>query len=354
MIADIVEVYGADLPAAADLPMIAGEFGLVEPHPEKAIEEARRFTQESIESVQGRTDLTHIPFITIDGEDARDFDDAVYVEADDKGFVLWVAIADVSHYVTKGSALDTDAFERGTSVYFPERAFHMLPSELSENLCSLKPGLPRLALTAKIRISRSGERTETKLFESVIKSRRRATYNEIEREKADFPLHYELFRLLRETRIKRGAIDFDLPEAKARLDEKGEPVKIVVLGRSELVPVVGVPPLGVGAEVPVVVRLLQAARQAELPVPLDAPLGGEERQHLLPDGQGHVLGPQEAAVAQGVVLVGDHRVAREGVGDVVAHVFEGRFVGLGVEVPGADDVATADPVLLAEAQPGGV
>src|SRR5690606_31231642 len=135
----------------ADILMIAGEFNLVEQHSDAAVREAKSFRLEIPgKDLNGRTDLRDVPFITIDGEIARDFDDAIHVERTPKGYLFWVAIADVSHYVTTDSALDKEAYERGTSVYFPEKAYHMLPSALSENLCSLRPKEPRLALVAKM------------------------------------------------------------------------------------------------------------------------------------------------------------------------------------------------------------
>ncbi|MEK7689779.1 MAG: VacB/RNase II family 3'-5' exoribonuclease, partial [Bdellovibrionota bacterium] len=182
-----------------------------------------------------REDMRKVPFFTIDGETARDFDDAIHVERERSGYVLWVAIADVSHYVREGSELDKCARGRGTSVYFPERAFHMLPSALSEHLCSLKPNEPRLALVSKIQFDREGNPGKTTLHETVIESTRRATYTEIETEwKAnrgckDWALrpHFELFELLKFRRLERGALDLDLPEAEIKVDEQGEPVSIL-------------------------------------------------------------------------------------------------------------------------------
>ena len=185
---------------------------------------------------EGRTDLRHIPFITIDGERARDFDDAVYVEKTPQGHRLWVAIADVSHYVKEGTPLDEEAYQRGTSVYFPERAFHMLPRALSEELCSLKPNVPRLAMAVSIDFSKEGEKGKIEMYDALIESRRRSTYNEIEAEKED-PKHAEMFalyRILKAKRHERGSIDFDFPEAEIILDEKtGEPSDIVVRERQD-------------------------------------------------------------------------------------------------------------------------
>jgi ribonuclease R len=143
-----------------------------------------------------------------------------------------VAIADVSYYVRPGTALDREAKSRGTSVYFPERAFHMLPGALSENLCSLRPHEPRLAMVARMEFDRTGRRLQTEMMDAVIQSKRRATYNEIEAEwKAhlenpkhpwEFLPHFELYSLIRRKRSERGSIDFDLPEAEVRVDDQGE------------------------------------------------------------------------------------------------------------------------------------
>ena len=234
--AEIVKHFGETLPASADVGMIAAEFNLIEEHPEDAEKEARSFVLDLSEVEKGiRDDLRDVPFITIDGETARDFDDAVYVErVKGGGYILWVAIADVSHYVRPGTALDRDAHSRGTSVYFPERAFHMLPRALSESLCSLKPREARLAFVSKMFFDASGTRTRTEMMEAVIESKRRATYNEIAKEFEvhgkdatwEYAPHFELYRLIRKTRSDRGSIDFDLPEAEVVVDSTGEPIRI--------------------------------------------------------------------------------------------------------------------------------
>ncbi|MEK6577644.1 MAG: RNB domain-containing ribonuclease, partial [Bdellovibrionota bacterium] len=233
--AEILENYGQNLPPSADVGMIANEFNLVEEHTEAAEAEAAKLGKElHKKDFEHRTDLRTVPFITIDGETARDFDDAVFVEKKERSFRLWVAIADVSHYVRPGEALDKDAQSRGTSVYFPERAFHMLPRALSENLCSLKPLVPRLALVSRIDIDSSGKFLETEIIEAVIESKRRATYNEIEKEwranqndkSWQFTPHFELFQILKNKRSYRGSIDFDLPEAEVVVKPTGEVVSL--------------------------------------------------------------------------------------------------------------------------------
>ena len=215
--------------------MVAAEYSLVEHHSAAAEREAREFGAEvDLGELERRRDLRGVAFITIDGETARDFDDAVFVERRKSGYVLWVAIADVSHYVTPGSALDRESRSRGTSVYFPERAFHMLPRALSENLCSLKPDVPRLSLVARMEFDRKGERESVEVMEAVIQSRRRATYEQIQAEHEanrrdpawEFAAHFELYRTLRETRSARGSIDFDLPESEVRVEPDGEVLSI--------------------------------------------------------------------------------------------------------------------------------
>lgn len=235
--AEVIETYGETIPATADVSMIAAEFGLIEEHTKAAVSEAESYVLDLHDP--HRMDLTEVPFITIDGETARDFDDAVYVEKLNAGYRLWVAIADVSHYVKKGTALDDEAYGRATSVYFPERAFHMLPRALSENLCSLRPHEKRLTMVCRMDFSFEGRITATRVMNAIIESKRRATYNEIQAEfdangtSPDFPYaaHFELYRILRKKRHAGGSIDFDLPEAELKVDEKGEPVSIIIRPR---------------------------------------------------------------------------------------------------------------------------
>lgn len=237
--AEILEIYGPVLPPSADIPLVASECNLTEKHSDEAEREAKQLPLElSDADTKGRDDLTGIPFITIDGETARDFDDAVFVERKKGGgYLLWVAIADVSHYVTPASALDKEARSRGTSVYFPERAFHMLPRALSENLCSLRPEVTRLALVAVIEFNEAGRRVRTEIKEAIIKSKRRATYTEIGSEHSqwlangknpawEFVPHFELFDQLRRERLERGSIDFELSEAEILAKPSGEIVSI--------------------------------------------------------------------------------------------------------------------------------
>lgn len=229
---EVLEIYGQELPASADLKMVAAEYNLIEEHSAEAKAQAEQCKLD-LEDPH-RVDLRHVPFITIDGETARDFDDAVFVERDKGGFILWVAIADVSQYVIENTVLDQEAYERATSVYFPERAFHMLPRALSENLCSLKPKEPRLTMVAKMFFSKDGKRTSVEVMNAIIESKRRATYNEIqaefeknrENQSWEFLPHFDLYFKIRRARANRGSIDFDLPEAEIRVDPQGEPISI--------------------------------------------------------------------------------------------------------------------------------
>jgi len=188
-----------------------------------------------------RVDQRHLPFVTIDGEDARDFDDAVCLTREGGIPRLYVAIADVSHYVPPGGAIDREAYRRGTSIYFPDRCIPMLPPELSEGICSLKPRVNRLAVTVEIPFSADGAPQAPSLYPSLIRSRARLTYAQVHAHltgggsgirRGDLTGVGEMLRgmaVLAETlsraRVKRGAIDLDLPEAKIQVEE-GLPVRV--------------------------------------------------------------------------------------------------------------------------------
>ena len=190
----------------------------------------------------GREDLTKLPLVTIDGETAKDFDDAVYCERQGKGYRLIVAIADVSHYVDAASALDKDAFDRGNSVYFPRRVIPMLPEKLSNGLCSLNPQVERLAMVADMNISATGEIKNYRFYPAVIWSHARLTYTKVaaalyendaatRAELAPLLPHLEnldkLFRVLLKARAKRGAIDFETTETRMIFDDHGKIAQIV-------------------------------------------------------------------------------------------------------------------------------
>jgi ribonuclease R len=194
------------------------------------------------EEISARTDLRGLPIVTIDGENARDFDDAVYVRKQGENYELYVSIADVAHYVVGETALDQEAYARGTSVYFPDRAIPMLPEALSNGICSLNPNEDRLTKTVCIEFSPRGEVSRTRFFNSVIRSHKRMTYTNVRRilvdRDAELLAHYgtmvdqfrlmeELALLIYERRKARGNLDFDLPEAEIILDLQGMPENIV-------------------------------------------------------------------------------------------------------------------------------
>jgi ribonuclease R len=195
---------------------------------------------------EDREDLRDLPFVTIDGETAKDFDDAVYCEESARGFKLWVAIADVSHYVRHGDALDLDARERGNSVYFPRRVIPMLPEKLSNGLCSLNPDVERLAMVCEVAISAKGELGKYRFFPAVFVSHARLTYNRVaaalydgKTDKQTRTLLPQLqaldrvFRALLSARGERGAIDFETVETALEFDEQGKIERIVPVVRND-------------------------------------------------------------------------------------------------------------------------
>ncbi len=224
----------ADL--AAELAIVT--HGLPQQWPGDALDEARRWGSAVRQSdLAGREDLRGLPLVTIDGEDARDFDDAVFCEPKrGGGWRLIVAIADVSHYVAAGGALDREALDRATSVYFPDRVLPMLPEALSNELCSLKPRVERLAMACEMSVDAKGEVTRSKFHAAVILSAARLTYTQVgamllaqdpalRAEHARLVPHLEhlhdLYAVLRQARERRGALDFDAPEIKIRLSPEG-------------------------------------------------------------------------------------------------------------------------------------
>jgi ribonuclease R len=199
------------------------------------------------EEISARTDLRGLPIVTIDGENARDFDDAVYVRKQGENYELYVSIADVAHYVAVETALDQEAYARGTSVYFPDRAIPMLPEALSNGICSLNPNEDRLTKTVCIEFNARGEVSRSRFFNSVIRSHQRMTYTNVRRILVDrdaelmayygtlvdqFKLMEELALLIYERRKARGNLDFDLPEAEIILDLQGMPENIVRADRN--------------------------------------------------------------------------------------------------------------------------
>ncbi len=191
----------------------------------------------------GRTDLRDIPLVTIDGEDARDFDDAVFAEKDGDGWHLLVAIADVAYYVTEGSPLDLSAFERGNSVYFPDRVIPMLPERLSNGLCSLMPDQDRYCLAVHIWIDADGVMQRYQFVRGLMRSRARLTYNDVQAARDGITTHslaetivkplYEAYAALAHERDTRGALDLNLPEFKIQFDAEGNVAAITPKARLE-------------------------------------------------------------------------------------------------------------------------
>ena len=245
----VAEVLGDIDAPGVDTEIIIRKWGIPDEHsPESVAEAVRLGGAVSERDIRGRTDFRTVPTVTIDGEHARDFDDAITIKKLPNGnYWLGVHIADVSHYVEEGSALDRDAYDRGTSVYFPERAVHMFPSELATGLCSLNPRVDRLVQTCLMEIDRDGTVVRHEFHDGVINSNERMTYTAVngiltERDPAlleqyaplvpMFEQMHELFRILNDARRRRGSIDFDLNEAEVIIDEGGVVEAIIALQRN--------------------------------------------------------------------------------------------------------------------------
>lgn len=246
----IVKVLGKPEDPKAEVEAIIDEFDLPRRFSRNILREAvsfLRLTEGTGHRIERRKDLRTFLTITIDGERAKDFDDAVSVKLAKHGYTLYVHIADVGFYVGWNTTIDSEARKRGTSVYFPDRVIPMLPRELSEDLCSLKPGVERYALTAEMEFDRDGNRLNAKFYPSVIISDERMTYTSVkkifvdndihEREKygyliRDIELMGELCGILRNRRLERGSLDFDLPEPEVLLDIQGMPEAILKAERN--------------------------------------------------------------------------------------------------------------------------
>ncbi len=224
----IVEVLGEHMAPGMETEVAIRAFGIPAKWPLEVLEEAGKLGQEILQADKlGRVDLRRLPLVTIDGEDARDFDDAVYCQPSAKGWRLFVAIADVSHYVQPDCALDQEAFNRGNSVYFPDRVIPMLPEALSNGLCSLNPHVDRLVLVCEMLVNRDGKVIRSKFYEGVMRSHARLTYTEVAAILVDKDLSlrkqyrhlvphlenlYWVYQALRKARERRGAMDFDTDE----------------------------------------------------------------------------------------------------------------------------------------------
>ena len=238
----IIEILGRADDPGTDVLSIIRAYNLPEEFPKEVMEQVAHIPSEVLEREKaGRRDLRNLQTVTIDGEDAKDLDDAVTIEKRDGKYYLGVHIADVSHYVKEGSPLDKEAGHRGTSVYLTDRVIPMLPRQLSNGICSLNAGVDRLALSCLMEIDEKGNIIGHEIAETLICVDRRMTYTAVKQIIEDhdeavcsmysdfvpmFELMYELSLLLRQKRKKRGGIDFDFPESKIILDKHGKPVDI--------------------------------------------------------------------------------------------------------------------------------
>jgi ribonuclease R len=245
----IARVLGEHAAPGMETEIAIHSHGLPFEFPAEALAEAERFgSTVSAAAKRDREDIRELPLVTIDGEDARDFDDAVWCEAVRGGWRLMVAIADVATYVAPDSALDREAKHRGTSVYFPNRVLPMLPEALSNGLCSLNPQVDRLCLVCEMRVNDAGKVTRSRFFEGLMRSRARLTYTKVAAFLANpatvqdaevrslgpqlTQLH-DVFRALHRARLQRGALDFDAPELKVRFDADGRIAAFVEYTRND-------------------------------------------------------------------------------------------------------------------------
>ncbi|MEQ1532351.1 MAG: ribonuclease R [Sideroxydans sp.] len=245
----IVEVLGNYADPGMEIEIALRKHDLPNEFPHDVKHQAESFSPEvKAADYAGRESVVQLPLVTIDGETARDFDDAVYCEPNAHGFRLVVAIADVSAYVKSGDALDKEAINRGNSVYFPRRVIPMLPEELSNGLCSLNPHVERLCMVCDMQISAQGEIQKHRFYPSVMHSQARLTYTKVAdmianpqgenaREYAAVLPHinnlYKLFQVLLQARAKRGAIDFETVETQMIFNENGKIEKIVPVVRND-------------------------------------------------------------------------------------------------------------------------
>ena len=238
----IVEILGHANDPGVDILSIVKGFGLPTEFPEKVMNQAERVAKPvSAADMAGRKDIRDWQTVTIDGEDAKDLDDAITLTKEGNKYILGVHIADVTNYVQENSALDREALKRGTSVYLADRVIPMLPHVLSNGMCSLNAGEDRLALSCIMKINDKGEVVDHLIAETIVKVDERMSYPSVKKILADhdeseceryrellpmFERMQELSGILREKRHKRGAIDFDFPETKIELDEDGNPLEI--------------------------------------------------------------------------------------------------------------------------------
>lgn len=246
---EVIEILGHKNDPGVDILSVIHKHGLPGPFPEEAIKQANETPDEIDEKdLVGRRDLRDQDIVTIDGADAKDLDDAVTVTKLPNGnYKLGVHIADVSHYVTEESPIDREAADRGTSVYLVDRVIPMIPHRLSNGICSLNPQVNRLTLSCEMEITSTGEVVNHEIFQSVIKTKERMTYSDVNKILTDkdeellkryeplipmFEMMEELAAILRNKRMTRGAIDFDFKEAKVLVEEDGKPTDVVIRERS--------------------------------------------------------------------------------------------------------------------------
>ena len=244
----ITEILGDNMAKGMEVEIALRNHDIPHKFPSAVEKYVKKFTEEVPEEAKkGRVDLRNLPLVTIDGEDARDFDDAVYCEKHGKGWKLWVAIADVSYYVRLRSTLDVEAHNRGNSVYFPNRVVPMLPEILSNGLCSLNPQVDRLCMVCEMQISAKGKLTDYRFYEAVMNSHARLTYTKVAKMlEGDEELGarystlvphledlYKLYQTLLGARHQRGAIDFETIETKFIFNAMGRIERIEPVVRND-------------------------------------------------------------------------------------------------------------------------
>ena len=245
----VIEVLGAHMAPGMEVDIAIRSHGLPAEFPGAALGEAERLGDRVPPAAKrGRTDLRALPLVTIDGADARDFDDAVHCRATPSGWKLTVAIADVAAYVKAGSALDVEAEQRGNSVYFPDRVIPMLPEALSNGLCSLRPDEDRLCMVCELLVAKSGEVRRARFFEGLMRSHARLTYDEMaaivvtrdrdaRRDRGELVPHLDalhaLFKAMQRARQRRGALELDTQEIRILLDDAGKVARVAPLVRND-------------------------------------------------------------------------------------------------------------------------
>ena len=247
-IGKITEVLGDNMAKGMEVEIAIRKHDIPHSFPSAVEKQLKKWAEDVPEEAKrGRVDLRDLPLVTIDGEDARDFDDAVFCQKQGKGWKLWVAIADVSYYVRPKSALDTEAYNRGNSVYFPNRVVPMLPEKLSNGLCSLNPQVDRLCMVCEITLSAKGKMTDYQFYEAVMNSHARLTYNKVAKilEKdtalcqryASLVPHlqdlHDMYQALVKARQQRGAIEFETIESKFIFNALGRIERIEPVVRND-------------------------------------------------------------------------------------------------------------------------